>query len=80
MGKVITAETVAVAPHLRHLYAYLLENRLIEPIREYNLATLHMNPRDARARILSGDSSWEEMVPPAIVRTIKEKRLFGYRG
>jgi len=80
MGKVITAETVAVAPHLRHLYAYLLENRLIEPIREYNVATLHMNPRDARARILSGDSSWEEMVPPPIVRTIKEKRLFGYRG
>jgi hypothetical protein len=80
MGKVITAETVTVAPHLRHLYAYLLENKLIEPIREYNVATLHMNPRDARARILSGDSSWEEMVPPAIAKTIKENRLFGYRG
>ena len=80
MGQVITAETVAVAPHLRHLYAYLLENRLVEPIREYNERTLHMNPRDARVRIQTGDNSWEEMVPPAIVQTIKDKRLFGYRG
>jgi len=80
MGQVITAETVAVAPHLRHLYAYLLENRLVEPIREYNERTLHMNPRDARIRIQTGDKSWEEMVPPAIVQTIRDKRLFGYRG
>jgi hypothetical protein len=79
-GKVITAETVAIPPHLVHLHAYLVENRLVEPIREYNENTLHMNPRDARSRIQSGDSSWEEMVPPAIVQMIKDKHLFGYRG
>jgi hypothetical protein len=80
LGKVITAETVAIPPHLSHLHAYLLENRLVEPIREYNQNSLHMNPRDARSRIQSGDSSWEEMVPPAIVQTIKDKHLFGCRG
>jgi len=27
----------------------------------------------------SGDSSWERMVPPEVVRIIKEREFFGYR-
>jgi hypothetical protein len=30
-------------------------------------------------RLQSGDVSWERMVPPAIVYTIKQGKLFGWQ-
>jgi hypothetical protein len=30
------------------------------------------------AKIQSGDSAWEIMVPPQVAHIIKERKLFGY--
>jgi hypothetical protein len=77
-GVVTTADTFPVAPHLRQLYAYLLENRFIQGVRRYDPALLPIRSRDVLARLQAGDPSWEALVPPAIVEVIKRGRLFGY--
>jgi hypothetical protein len=79
-GDLITAETLRVAPPLRHLYAHLLENRHVEPIRQYTAEYLPIDTDDVLQRIQSGDSSWERMVPPAIVEIIRCRGLFGWQG
>ncbi|MBI3418270.1 MAG: TonB-dependent receptor [Verrucomicrobia bacterium] len=76
----ITAGNLRVAPHLRHLYAYLVENRLIESLRDFDERCLHIFSRTVLANIKSGDPSWEEMVPQQVAAMIKERKLFGYQG
>jgi hypothetical protein len=77
-GSLITAGNLRVEPHLRHLYAYLVENRLIESVRDYDARLLSVFSRDVLRRIRSGDGSWEAMVPPAVAILIKERKLLGY--
>ncbi len=76
---VVSADTLQVPPHLRYLYAYLLENRLIEPIRDVEVSELHILPQDALAGIRRGDPAWETMLPAKVVRIIKARALFGWR-
>ena len=64
-GSLISATNLRVAPNLRHLHAYLVENRYIESLRDYDERCLPIFSRDVLNKIRSGDSSWEEMVPPS---------------
>jgi hypothetical protein len=75
----ITAGNLRVAPHLRHLYAYLLENRLIESLRDIDERCLPIYSRDVLQKLRTGDCSWETMTPRAVGDLIKERRLLGYR-
>lgn len=77
-GALITAGNLRVAPHLRHLYAYLVENRLIESLRDFDERCLPIFSRDVLAKIRAGDPAWETMVPPAVAQMIKERKLFNY--
>ena len=77
-NSLITADNLRVAPHLRHLYSYLIENRLIESIRDYDKKCLTTFSRDVLKRIRSGDSSWETTVPPEVAAIIKKRKLLGY--
>jgi hypothetical protein len=77
-GSLITAGNLRVAPHLRHLYAYLVENRLIESVRDYDEGCLSIFSRDVLRRLRSGDASWESMVPPLVAQMIKRRKLLGY--
>jgi len=79
-GKIVTASDVEVAPNLRSLFRYVLDNRFIEEITEYNPEYLRIFPPDALAKLQSGDSAWEQMVPPEVAQVIKQRRLFGYRA
>jgi hypothetical protein len=78
-GKVSTAENLVVAPNLRHLYAYLIENRFVVSIQKHNVDYLPIFSRDVLARIQTYDPSWETMVPAPIVEIIKREGLFGFR-
>jgi hypothetical protein len=78
-GAVITARNVRVAPHLQPLYAYLLENNYIQPIRDYRPEYLPIFSRDVLTKIKSDASNWEAMVPSQVARIIKERRLLGYK-
>lgn len=75
--EIATAETLTVAPHLRHLHAYLLENHYIEGLRDIDPSCLPIFSRDVLAKIHRRDPSWEAMVPPQVASLIKERKLFG---
>ncbi len=77
-GKLTTVENMEVAPHLRHLYPHLVENRFVENIRNYNPDYQSIYSRDVLDKIKAGDASREKLVPPPIARVIKAKRLFGW--
>jgi hypothetical protein len=77
-GSLITAGNLRVEPHLRHLYHYLAENRLIESIRDYDESCLPYRSREVLARIRGGDASWQSMVPQMVADLIKRRRLLGY--
>jgi len=78
-GALITAENLRVAPNLRHLYAYMLENLFIQGLRGFNDQCLPILSRDVLAKMRKGDPSWEKMVPAAVGKLIKERRLFGFQ-
>ena len=79
-GSIITANNLRVAPHLQHLYAFLLENHFIQAIKDYNECCLPIFSRDVLTRIKEGQSGWEIMVPPQVADIIKERKLLGYPG
>ncbi|HXP35260.1 MAG TPA: TonB-dependent receptor [Chthoniobacterales bacterium] len=79
-GKIKTATQVEVAPNLRSLFQYLIDNRHIEEIADYQKDFLRIYPPAVLAKLKAGDKSWEEMVPPEVVQIIKEREFFGYRA
>jgi len=79
-GKIVEASSVKVSPDKAHLYAYLLENSLLEDIRGYNPEYLNIFPDKLLAMIQGGDPAWESMVPETCARLIKERNYFGYRA
>ncbi|MGA2749352.1 MAG: TonB-dependent receptor [Verrucomicrobiota bacterium] len=78
-GALITAGNLRVAPNLRHLHAYLVENRLIEGLRDYDESALPIFSRDALQKLRAGDATWENMVPPQVAQIIRERKLFGFK-
>jgi hypothetical protein len=77
--RLITADNLEVATHLRLLYAFLRESGLLRAIEKVDESQLHIFPGDVQALIEGGDPVWEEMVPAEAARIIKERALFGYR-
>lgn len=79
-GALVTTASLRVEPHLRHLHAYLAENRFIEDIAGYDTACLPVYSRDVLKKLRDGDPAWESMVPPQVAQIIRERGLFGVGG
>jgi hypothetical protein len=79
-GELVTAKKLEVAPNLRSLYRYLIENEFIQEISEYNPEYLCIHPPDALVKLQSGDPGWERMVPSEVTRIIKSRQFFGYQA
>jgi hypothetical protein len=79
-GDLVTARKLEVAPNLRSLYRYLIENEFIQEITDYNSAYLRIHPPETLAKLQSGDPAWESMVPPEVAQMIKDRQFFGYRA
>ena len=79
-GQLLTATNLQVAPNLRSLFRYLIENEFIHEVKEYNPEYLRIYPPDAMAKLQSGDPAWERMVPQEVVEMIKARGFFGYRA
>ena len=75
-GALITSDNLLVTPKLRHLFCYLVENRLIESIRGFNESYLSIFSREVLLKIQKNDPSWEQMVPEPVCKIIKERKLF----
>jgi len=78
-GQLTTVANLEVAPHLRHLYAHLVENQFIVDIQSYHADLLKIYSGEVLAKIHSGDESLSQLIPPAIFDVIKTKSLFGWR-
>ena len=78
-GKLTTVENMEVAPHLRHLYAHLVQNGFVKDILKYNPDYLKVYSGDVLAKINNRDASWETLVPPPVAAVIKSKKLFGWQ-
>lgn len=72
----ITADNLVVAPNLKHLYQYLLQNQFIESLPGYDPACLPILSPTVLSLIKERDPSWETMVPPQVAEMIKKRRLF----
>lgn len=77
-GRVITADTLRVAPKLQHLHAYLVENHLIQPIDRYNEEYLSILSSEVYRRMHEGDPTWVHQVPPGVALLICQNHLLGY--
>lgn len=77
-GRLFTVENLDVAPHLRHLYAHLVENKFIENITSFNAVGLKIYSGEVLAKIHSGDEALAQLIPPQIFEVIKAKKLFGW--
>jgi hypothetical protein len=64
-GQLVTVENMEVAPHLRHLYAHLVENKFIENISNYNAEAL---------RIYSGEVLLKSSRPKSFLAGAKIRR------
>jgi hypothetical protein len=78
-GKIISAKEVKVASNLGSLFQYLIDNQYVQEITDYHPEYLQIHPSDVLAKLQSGDSSWEQMVPPEVVHIIKQRQFFGHR-
>lgn len=76
-GTISTVENLQIPANLRHLYAHLVANGLVEDIRGYNRDFLSANSGVALQQIQSGDKAWEKLVPTPLAEVIREKKLFG---
>lgn len=79
-GELETADKIAVGPKLKHLYAHLFENGLIEPVRQLSTEQLQINPGEVLGKIQSGDPAWVDFVPAEAAAVIRRDGLFGYRS
>ena len=78
-GRVVTADTLHVAPHLGHLLDHLRVNGLIRPLPCDERSLCSYSSDEVRARICSGDPSWKELVTPEVADLIGRNGYFGGR-
>jgi len=78
-NKLLTPDTLTMPPESKQLYDYAHQNGQILALDDYNPETLKIDSRDVLERIVKGDATWEEMVPPEVVKLIKQRGLFHYR-
>ncbi|MGI8602256.1 MAG: TonB-dependent receptor [Verrucomicrobiales bacterium] len=69
-GQLRSAAEVEVAPHLRKLFEYLLENRFIVPLLACHEEGLQFSGPDIRAMIAKGDPRWTQLVPAEVVQAM----------
>lgn len=73
---IISSENLQVKRHLRHLYAFLLENHFIEPVVGYDPVQLNTLSRDVLGKIQAGEASWRDEVPGAVAARIETRGLW----
>jgi hypothetical protein len=76
-GKIVTLDSLEVAPNLRHLYAHLVDNHWVEDIRDFKAENLSIYSSSVLKKLQAGEAGWETQVPAPIAEVIKSKKLFG---
>ncbi len=75
-----TSQTAKIHPRLRPLFDYLIFNRRVIDIENYDPDILQIFSRDILKKIKNGESGWEKALPAYVDNIIKDKKLFGYEA
>jgi hypothetical protein len=75
---ILSADTFPVPQHLKHLYLYLRQNRLIEAVENVDESILHIWPEEVHQQLKRGRGDWESMVPQIVADEIIQRRMFAY--
>jgi hypothetical protein len=78
-GSLVGVGEFSVAPHLGHLFAYLVENRLVRALDSVDTNHLNIYSHEVLEMIRRDSAGWEAMVPDQVAQMIKENKLFGWR-
>lgn len=73
-----TSKNLKIHPRLRPLYDYLMSNKRIIDIDNFDPEVLQIFSRDILEMIRSGEQGWEKALPAYVDNIIRDKRLFGY--
>lgn len=71
----VSVENAPVPEGMEHLYLHLVAASWIESLRGYNSELMGISSREVQARYLAGDPSWEQLVPEAAARVVKERTI-----
>ena len=78
-GQIMTVENLELPANDRPLYDYAVRAGRIVGLDNHNPDCLRIQSREVLRMIASGDAEWEAMVPPAVAKLIKDRKLFGWR-
>lgn len=73
-----TSKNLKIHPRLRPLYDYLMSNKRIIDIDNFDPEVLQIFSRDILEMIRTGEQGWEKALPAYVDNIIRDKRLFGY--
>ena len=76
VDELLTVNNLEVQPHLKHLYAHLLENGCIRELTEIRPEHLLIHSHAVLEMIRNDQPDWEQLVPVAVAELIREKQLF----
>jgi len=74
----ITADSFRVPDHLKHLYLYLRQNKLIQAVESFDASILHIWSEEVLKQLKKGRGEWENMVPKTVAQEIIKQRMFGF--
>jgi hypothetical protein len=74
-----TIETMTISPEFTPLLSFLTENKYIDNIVDYNPDVINIWSKKVLKMIQGGTPGWEKLVPDSVVKTVKEKSLFGVK-
>ncbi|KHD88429.1 MAG: hypothetical protein OM95_09920 [Bdellovibrio sp. ArHS] len=76
----LTTKSFFPAPHLRHIYAYFVENQQIVDISGCDETGEYLHSADVMKMIEQNDPRWEQCVPEPVRQLIKSQKLFGCKA
>jgi hypothetical protein len=76
-NEIKTIESMTVPTELTFLLKYLVDNKYIENITDFNPDVVSIWSRKILNMIQQGTEGWEKFVPPSVAKTVKTKCLFG---
>ena len=76
-GVLVTAKNFQVAPGLRGLYDYLLENRLLIGLAGWEEAAVGLATQIVEAKIQADEPGWGELLPPGTAEVLRRHGSFG---
>lgn len=79
-GVLVTAKNFQVAPGLRGLYDYLLENRLLIGLAGWEESAVGLATQLVEAKIQADEPGWGDMLPPGTAEVLRRHGSFGLKA